>query len=94
MFGTFFIAYFLRIFRNGQYLGRTVRRALGDFGVPLAIVCMVLLDFLIHDTFTEKLNVPDGLAVTDPSLRNWTISPFGGMLFNITGTLFNTLETL
>ena len=32
-----------------------------------------------------KLNVPDGLAVTDPSLRNWTISPFGGMLFNITG---------
>jgi hypothetical protein len=25
MFGTFFIAYFLRIFRNGKYLGRTVR---------------------------------------------------------------------
>lgn len=24
MFGTFFIAYFLRIFRNGKYLGRTV----------------------------------------------------------------------
>ena len=62
-----------------------MRRALGDFGVPLAIVCMVLLDFLVHDTFTEKLNVPDGLAVTNPNLRNWTISPFGGMLFNVTG---------
>lgn len=24
MFGTFFIAYFLRVFRNGKYLGRTV----------------------------------------------------------------------
>ncbi len=26
MFGTFFIAYFLRIFRNGKYLGRTVTK--------------------------------------------------------------------
>ena len=84
MFGTFFIAYFLRIFRNSKYLGRTIRNALGNSGVPLAIVCMVLLDFLINDTFTEKLNVPDGLAVTDPTLRNWTISPFGGILFNKT----------
>ena len=50
--------------RNGKYLGRTVRRALGDFGVPLAIVCMVLLDFLINDTYTEKLAVPDGLQVS------------------------------
>jgi hypothetical protein len=24
MFSTFFIAYFLKIFRNGKYLGRTV----------------------------------------------------------------------
>ena len=84
MFGTFFIAYFLRIFKNSKYLGRTVRHVLGDSGVPLAIVCMVLLDFLINDTFSEKLNVPNGLAVTDPTLRNWTISPFGGMLFNKT----------
>ena len=28
MFGTFFIAYFLRIFRNGKYLGRTVSQKL------------------------------------------------------------------
>ena len=84
MFGTFFIAYFLRIFKNSKYLGHTIRHTLGNSGVPLAIGCMVLLDFLINDTFTEKLNVPDGLAVTDPTLRNWTISPFGGILFNTT----------
>merc|ERR1719189_2915567 len=45
MFGTFFIAYFLRLFRNSQYLGRNARRALGDFGVPIAIVIMVLVDW-------------------------------------------------
>ena len=85
MFGCFFIAYFLRLFRNSPYLGRNARRALGDFGVPIAIVIMVLIDYSAGDTFTEKLNVPDGLAVTNPNLRNWTISPFGGMLFNVTG---------
>lgn len=42
-----------------------VRRALGDFGVPIAIVCMVALDFLVEDTFTEKLKVPKGLKVSE-----------------------------
>merc|ERR1711963_974162 len=65
MFGTFFIAYFLRLFRNSQYLGRNARRALGDFGVPIAIVIMVLVDWSAGDTFTEKLKVPEGIAVTD-----------------------------
>lgn len=76
MFGTFFIAYFLRIFRNGHYLGRTARRALGDFGVPIAIVLMVLLDYIVHDIYTEKLKVPSGLQVTAPSKRGWMISPW------------------
>ncbi len=77
MFATFAIAYYLRIFRNGKYLGRTVRRALGDFGVPIAIVLMVLIDYLaITDTYTEKLKVPDGLQVTDASKRDWLINPF------------------
>ena len=73
MFGTFFIAYFLRIFRNGKYLGRTIRRALGDFGVPIGIVIMVLLDYAVHDTFTQKLDVPEGLDVTDPEQRGWFV---------------------
>ena len=76
MIGTFIIAYQLRLFRNGHYLGRTVRRALGDFGVPIGIVIMVLIDFSINDTYTEKLNVPDGLALTSPQSRGWIINPF------------------
>ena len=38
---------------------------------------MVLLDFSIHDTFTQKLNVPTGLQVTSPEKRGWFIPPFG-----------------
>ena len=77
MFGCFFIAYFLRLFRNSQYLGRNARRALGDFGVPIAIVIMVLLDYGAGDTFTQKLKIPDGLAVTDANQRGWLIPPLG-----------------
>jgi len=77
MFGTFFIAYFLRIFRNSQFLGRNARRALGDFGVPIAIVIMVLVDYSTGDTFTEKLNVPEGISVTNPAVRGWFINPLG-----------------
>merc|ERR1719412_1802921 len=75
MFGTFFIAYFLRIFRNSQYLGKYARRALGDFGVPIGIVIMVLIDFLAGDVFTEKLTVPEGVDVTNTTMRGWFIPP-------------------
>ena len=54
-----------------------MRRALGDFGVPIAIVIMVMIDYSAGDTYTEKLKVPDGLAVTSPHLRGWLINPFG-----------------
>ena len=64
MIMTFVIAYQLKIFRNGHYFGRTVRRALGDFGVPLAILLMVLIDFFIEDTYTEKLAIPEGISVS------------------------------
>ena len=38
---------------------------------------MVLIDYSVGDTYTEKLKVPDGLAVTSPHLRGWLINPFG-----------------
>jgi len=76
MLGTFFIAYFLRIFRTSQYFGKTARKAMGDFGVPIAIVIMVLVDFSAGDTYTEKLSVPEGLTTTIPG-RGWLISPTG-----------------
>ncbi|XP_046676842.1 band 3 anion transport protein isoform X2 [Homalodisca vitripennis] len=75
--GTFFIAYYLRHFRNSKFLGRSARRALGDFGVPIAIVLMVLLDYVETGTYTEKLKVPEGLSPSNPSVRGWVISPLG-----------------
>ena len=77
MFGTFFVAYSLRAVKTSHFLGRTPRKALGDFGVPIAILIMVLLDFLVQETYTEKLKVPDGLQVTLPSERGWIINPLG-----------------
>ncbi|XP_068621048.1 band 3 anion transport protein [Battus philenor] len=67
---TFAIAYYLRIFRNGKFLGRSVRRALGDFGVPIAIVLMVGMSVLVP-VWTEKLQVPDGLSPT--AQRSWLV---------------------
>ncbi len=45
--------------------------------MPIAIVCMVGLDILVADTFTEKLEVPRGLSVTNSTLRGWAIPPTG-----------------
>ncbi|CAG9558685.1 unnamed protein product [Danaus chrysippus] len=67
---TFILAYYLRIFRNGKFLGRSARRALGDFGVPIAIVLMVGISCLVP-VWTEKLQVPDGLSPT--SNRSWLV---------------------
>ena len=72
------------MFKNGHFLGRTVRKALGDFGVPIGIIIMVLIDYLgVEDTYTEKLKVPNGLALTDPDNRGWIINPFGGDSFAV-----------
>ncbi|XP_039286283.1 anion exchange protein 2 isoform X2 [Nilaparvata lugens] len=75
--GTFFIAYYLRHFRNSKFLGRSVRRALGDFGVPISIVSMVMLDYCVPSTYSEKLKVPEGLSPSDPAVRGWLIPPSG-----------------
>lgn len=73
--GTFILAYFLRIFRNSHFLGRTARRALGDFGVPIAIVIFVLVDYFVPSVYTDKLRVPAGLEPSDTMKRGWLI-PF------------------
>lgn len=71
--GTFTLAYFLRIFRNSHFLGRTARRALGDFGVPIAIAIFVSVDYLVPAVYTEKLRVPEGLEPSDTTQRDWLI---------------------
>ncbi|PWA16705.1 hypothetical protein CCH79_00017510, partial [Gambusia affinis] len=77
MFGCFFIAFFLRQFKNGTFLPGNVRRLIGDFGVPIAIFLMVVADYNIEDTYTQKLVVPKGLTVSNPAKRGWIINPFG-----------------
>ncbi|KAK5856017.1 hypothetical protein PBY51_007643 [Eleginops maclovinus] len=77
MFGCFFIAYFLRHFKNGHYFPGPVRRLIGDFGVPIAIFVMIAVDICIEDAYTQKLVVPKGIEVTNPKIRGWLINPMG-----------------
>ncbi|KAM9305791.1 anion exchange protein 3 [Gastrophryne carolinensis] len=77
MAGTFLIAFFLRKFKNSRFLGGKARRVIGDFGIPISILVMVLIDYSITDTYTQKLNVPSGLSVTSPGKRGWFIHPMG-----------------
>ncbi|NWI08322.1 B3A2 protein, partial [Crypturellus soui] len=53
MAGTFFIAFFLRKFKNSRFFPGRIRRLIGDFGVPIAILVMVLVDYSIQDTYTQ-----------------------------------------
>ncbi|XP_072549431.1 solute carrier family 4 member 1a (Diego blood group) [Salminus brasiliensis] len=77
MFGCFFIAFFLRQFKNGIYLPGPIRRMIGDFGVPIAIFFMIAVDVSIEDAYTQKLVVPQGLTVSNTSARGWLINPMG-----------------
>ncbi|XP_054448989.1 band 3 anion transport protein [Pteronotus mesoamericanus] len=77
MAGTFFFAMMLRKFKNSSYFPGKLRRVIGDFGVPISILIMVIVDFFIKDTYTQKLSVPTGLKVSNSSARGWVIHPLG-----------------
>ncbi|XP_056247417.1 anion exchange protein 2a isoform X1 [Seriola aureovittata] len=77
MAGTYFIAFYLRKFKNSSFFPGRLRRIIGDFGVPIAILIMVLVDWSVEDTYTQKLNVPSGFSVSSPEKRGWLISPLG-----------------
>ncbi|ESP03217.1 hypothetical protein LOTGIDRAFT_137764, partial [Lottia gigantea] len=74
--GTFLVAWFLKICRNSKFLGRSVRRALGDFGILLAILSMAVLDYLVRDdVYTQKLKIGSPFVPTLPHKRGWLINP-------------------
>uniref|UniRef100_A0AAQ5ZAB1 Anion exchange protein n=1 Tax=Amphiprion ocellaris TaxID=80972 RepID=A0AAQ5ZAB1_AMPOC len=77
MAGTYFIAFYLRKFKNSSFFPGKLRRTIGDFGVPIAILIMVLVDYSVEDTYTQKLSVPSGFSVSSPEKRGWLISPLG-----------------
>ncbi|XP_063962325.1 band 3 anion transport protein-like isoform X1 [Lytechinus pictus] len=75
--GTFFLAFFLRKFRQGRFLGRSARKMIGDFGIPISILVFVMVDFFVKPTYTQKLDVPDGLKPSDVCKRGWFVNPLG-----------------
>ena len=77
MLGTFFVAYSLRKLRHSHFFGPKARRIVSDFGVFIAIVAMVTVDWLTEGVYTQKLSVPDGLSVTSPDRHSWLINPMG-----------------
>ena len=55
MFGTFLLAFGLRKFRASTFLSSKVRRTIGDFGVPIAIIIMVLAQLGATGVYTQKV---------------------------------------
>ncbi|XP_072318285.1 anion exchange protein 2-like [Eucyclogobius newberryi] len=53
MLGTYLSAFYLRKLKNSALFPGQVRRTIGDFGVPISIFIMVLLDYTIKDTYTQ-----------------------------------------
>ncbi|XP_033102443.1 band 3 anion transport protein-like isoform X2 [Anneissia japonica] len=88
-FGTFFIAYFLRIFRNSRFLGKHGRKMLGDFGVPIGILFMCIFDYVVPYVYTEKLQVHGGFEPTDACKRtSWFVNPIAPLQDGRLGLVF------
>ncbi|KAK7877642.1 hypothetical protein WMY93_031654 [Mugilogobius chulae] len=75
MLGTYLSAFYLRKLKNSALFPD--RRTIGDFGVPISIFIMVLVDFSLKDTYTQKLSVPSGVSVSSPHKRSWLVPFFG-----------------
>ncbi|VDO51878.1 unnamed protein product, partial [Brugia timori] len=70
MISTFALAYGLRLLRQSYYLGRTLRRALGDFGVLIAIAVVAsVAHLLVPDPYLQRLEVPDHFSFTNIEAR-------------------------
>lgn len=89
LFGTFILAFSLRGLRGSKFLSSAVRRKIGDFGVPISIIVLVIAQ-INSKVYTTRLNVPDaftdGIVPTSQELRQdfgggglggWWINPMG-----------------
>lgn len=91
MIGTFFVAHSLRKLRHSHFFGPKARRIVSDFGVFIAIVAMVTVDWLTEGVYTQKLSVPDGMSVTSPDRKTWLINPMGVAQTLTAGAIFGAL---
>lgn len=51
--GYLVLSAFVLKFRLNVFFTSQIRRLIGDFGVPIAIFLMVVIDFNIDDTYTQ-----------------------------------------
>ncbi len=90
---TFLIAFALRSVRNSRYFGRQVRpvpyhrsiditihqvrKTVGDFGLSLSVIIVVLIDrwLLEQDSLTSKLRISADFLPTLADRRDWFVAP-------------------
>merc|ERR1719323_377777 len=73
--GTFLISRNLKGFKSASFFPAKVRALISDFAVIIAIVTMVVVDYLVGVP-TPKMQVPDTVRPTWEG-RQWFIHPFG-----------------
>lgn len=73
--GTYLIATALKGFKSQRFLPTIFRSYVSDFAVIIAIITMVLVDYLVGVP-TPKMLVPDTVRPTWEG-RTWLIHPFG-----------------
>ncbi|KAH7693669.1 anion exchange protein 3-like protein, partial [Aphelenchoides avenae] len=67
---TYIVATLMDNLRENAFLGKHIRRVLGDFGVLIAVVLVsVASDLSVDDTTLEKLNIPAHFNFTTPADR-------------------------
>ncbi|TMS38798.1 hypothetical protein L596_005441 [Steinernema carpocapsae] len=70
MVTTFLLAYALRQLRDSFYLGRHLRRAIGDFGVLISIALVAcLVHIFLPDPYLARLDMPDHINFTNLAVR-------------------------
>lgn len=81
MFGTFFIAYYLRKLRFSHFLSSRARRVLSDFGVPIAMTLMVCLNFAHDIQGIPKIHLSHRFGPTSANRTTFLVNPFYTMKF-------------
>ena len=73
--GTFFIASYLRKLRFSHFLSSKSRRVLSDFGVPIAMVAMVSINYSHDIEDLPKIEIPQDFHPTFPTRTTFIVNP-------------------
>lgn len=73
--GTFLISYYLRKLRFSNFFSSKARRVLSDFGVPISMVSIVLINFAI-DVKVPMIKMPHEFTPTLSSRKHFFVDNF------------------